>query len=76
MADLDFAKDSHGNACRANRFWNQYPELCAVKDWRQCDGKIYIIGPDGKRIQDVWEFKAGKWIAKPKKKKSKVKTDG
>ncbi len=75
MADLDFAIP-YGNGCRARKFWNDHPDRCACHEYRQGDGTWYIIGPDGKRIQDVWEFVGGHWVAKPKAKKTKVKTDG
>ena len=75
MADLDFAKTSHGNGCLARKFWNDHPDKCASHEFRQGDGTWYIIGPDGKRIQDVWEFKDGHWVAKAKPKK-KAKGNG
>ena len=72
MADLDFGKLSHGNGCAARKFWNEHPELCAAHDYMTGDGSWYIIGKDGKRIQDDWDKPKPKIVGKLKE----VKRDG
>ena len=71
--DLNFAKGT-GNGCKARKFFNDHPHLCGVHEFTQGDGTWYILDKTGKRIQDVWEYVAGHWVAKAKpKKRGKLK---